>query len=116
MCQVFLGTHYIGERNNELKIEDGEYWKKVLGPVFVYLNSRPNGGNLQALWEDVKAQAQAEESKWPYSFIESEDFPKAAKRGSIQGRLFVRDRYVTVVSHQKINSEVRKNCRSNTEK
>ncbi|TVU50723.1 hypothetical protein EJB05_02110 [Eragrostis curvula] len=55
---MFLGTHYIG---NEivLNLGDGEYWKKVLGPVFIYLNSRPKRGNLGALWDDAKAQAQS---------------------------------------------------------
>uniref|UniRef100_A0A0A9A2W2 Rhamnogalacturonan endolyase n=1 Tax=Arundo donax TaxID=35708 RepID=A0A0A9A2W2_ARUDO len=92
---MFLGTHYIG-KSIVLKVDDGEYWKKVLGPVFIYLNSSPKSGkDPRALWEDAKAQAQAEAGKWPYSFPESPDFPKADERGSIIGRLFVRDRYMS---------------------
>ncbi|KAL6660878.1 hypothetical protein ACP70R_000262 [Stipagrostis hirtigluma subsp. patula] len=94
---VFLGPHYIG-KDIVVKFEQGEYWKKVLGPVFVYLNScppKPEKGHLRALWEDAKAQAQAEASKWPYSFPESPDFAKAHERGSVTGRLLVRDRYVS---------------------
>ncbi|XP_062203110.1 rhamnogalacturonate lyase B-like [Phragmites australis] len=88
---MFLGTHYIG-KDIVLNISDGEYWKKVLGPVFIYLNSSPKRGHLRALWEDAKAQAQAEVSKWPYSFPESREFAKASDRGSVTGRLTVRDR------------------------
>ncbi|TVU40659.1 hypothetical protein EJB05_14128, partial [Eragrostis curvula] len=59
---VFLGSHYVG-RNMVVKFEDGEYWKKVLGPVFIYLNSKQGPDNKTALWGDAKAQAQAEVNK-----------------------------------------------------
>ncbi|KAM0877379.1 hypothetical protein ACQ4PT_035516 [Festuca glaucescens] len=89
---MFLGTHYVG---NDIvaKIDDGEHWKKVMGPVFIYLNSNPSRGSFQALWEDAKAQAEAEARKWPYTFPESPDFHKAAERGSVTGRLLVRDNF-----------------------
>ena len=77
---MFLGTHYIGN-DIVLNLGDGEYWKKVLGPVFIYLNSNPKNGNLRALWDDAKSQAQAEVGKWPYSFPGSPDFAKAGDRG-----------------------------------
>jgi rhamnogalacturonan endolyase len=90
--QMFFGTHYIG-RDMVLNIKDGEYWKKVLGPVFIYLNTSPDKGDeLRALWDDAKAQAQAEVAKWPYSFPESKDYAKGAERGSVTGRLMVRDK------------------------
>ena len=78
---MFLGTHYVGN-DIVLSIGDGEYWKKVMGPVFIYLNSGPRrGGDLRALWADAKAQARAEAGKWPYTFPESPDFAKADERG-----------------------------------
>ncbi|CAO2144212.1 unnamed protein product [Urochloa humidicola] len=91
---MFLGTHYVG-KYMVFKIDSGESWKKVLGPVFIYLNSSPKSGDLQGLWEDAKAQAQAEARNWPYSFLASPDFPKAHERGSVTGRLLVRDRYLS---------------------
>lgn len=92
---MFFGTHYVG-KYMVFKIDDGESWKKVLGPVFIYLNSSPKRGNaLQALWEDAKAQAQTEARNWPYSFLALPDFPKAGERGSISGRLLIRDRYMS---------------------
>ncbi|KAL6870988.1 hypothetical protein ACP4OV_014836 [Aristida adscensionis] len=102
MFMMFMGTHYVGNRDMAVGIAGGEHWKKVLGPVFVYLNTGRQGGGgggggdvLGALWEDAKAQAQAEVGKWPYSFPESPDFAKAGERGSVAGRLVVRDRYVS---------------------
>ncbi|KAF8724805.1 hypothetical protein HU200_020743 [Digitaria exilis] len=86
---VFLGPHYIG-KDMVIVFEDGEYWKKVLGPVFVYLNSG-HPDSKRDLWEDAKARARAEASKWPYSFPMSPDFAKAGDRGSVKGRLWVRD-------------------------
>ncbi|KAL6641955.1 hypothetical protein ACP70R_020136 [Stipagrostis hirtigluma subsp. patula] len=91
---VFTGTHYMG-KDLMLNLAGGEHWKKVFGPVFIYLNSSPKQGGLGALWEDAKAQAQAEVSKWPYSFPESPDFAKPGERGSVTGRLMVRDRYMS---------------------
>ncbi|RLN29135.1 rhamnogalacturonate lyase-like isoform X1 [Panicum miliaceum] len=91
---MFLGTHYIGD-DIVLSIGDGEYWKKVLGPVFIYLNSSPKRGDLRALWDDAKAQARSEVSRWPYSFPKSPDFPRAGERGSVTGRLLVRDRFMS---------------------
>ncbi|XP_025810179.1 rhamnogalacturonate lyase B-like isoform X2 [Panicum hallii] len=86
---VFLGPHYVG-RDMVIQFEEGEYWKKVLGPVFIYLNSGdPNC--KRDLWEDAKARARAEISEWPYSFPGSPDFAKACERGSVTGRLWVRD-------------------------
>lgn len=31
-----------------------EPWKKVFGPVFIYLNSAVNGDDPRWLWEDAK--------------------------------------------------------------
>lgn len=81
-----------------LSLGDGEYWKKVLGPVFIYLNSKSNpsageGDLLRALWDDAKAQARAEAGKWPYSFPESPDYAKAGDRGTVSGTLLVRDAF-----------------------
>lgn len=36
---------------------------------------------------------QVEVDSWPYNFPLSEDYPKAEQRGSVTGRLLVRDRY-----------------------
>lgn len=53
--QVLHSTHYAGA-DVILNIEDGEPWKKVFGPIFVYLNSLSHGGDFQKLWEDANKQ------------------------------------------------------------
>lgn len=52
---MFVSTHYAG-RDAEMKFEDGEPWKKVFGPVFVYLNSVSNESDALQLWRDAKQQ------------------------------------------------------------
>lgn len=53
--QVFLSAHYSGE-DLVPKFNAGEAWKKVFGPVFIYLNSSYDGGDPLKLWEDAKLQ------------------------------------------------------------
>ena len=53
--QVFHSPHYAGE---DLVTDFGpnEPWKKVYGPVFIYLNSLTTGKGPNLLWEDAKKQ------------------------------------------------------------
>ncbi|KAJ3684371.1 hypothetical protein LUZ61_013535 [Rhynchospora tenuis] len=86
---VFIGDHYIGN-DIHFRLQYGEYWKKTLGPVFIYLNSN---SNRNLLWQDAKAQMRKEVLSWPYSFPASKDFLKPYQRGLITGRLLIQDRY-----------------------
>lgn len=52
---MFLSGHYAGQ-DLVPKIRAGEPWKKVFGPVFIYLNSAPKGDDPFWLWEDAKIQ------------------------------------------------------------
>ncbi|KAL5847069.1 hypothetical protein ACOSQ3_010593 [Xanthoceras sorbifolium] len=91
---VFLSSHYAGKDINS-NVGPNEPWKKVFGPVFIYLNSAANGDDPLWLWEDAKIQMMSEVQSWPYSFPASEDFQKSEHRGRVSGRLLVRDRYVS---------------------
>ncbi|KAI8012958.1 Rhamnogalacturonate lyase [Camellia lanceoleosa] len=91
---MFLSSHYAGDDLTP-KFGQGEAWKKVFGPVFIYLNSAMDGDDPFTLWEDAKNQMLVEVQSWPYSFPASEDFPSSDQRGSISGRLLVRDRYMS---------------------
>ncbi|XP_022940913.1 probable rhamnogalacturonate lyase B isoform X1 [Cucurbita moschata] len=91
---IFLSTHYAGQ-DLVPKFRNGEPWKKVFGPVFLYLNSTKAGDDPFWLWEDAKIQMMAEVQSWPYSFPASDDFPKLDQRGTISGRLLVFDRYMS---------------------
>ncbi|KAI3725621.1 hypothetical protein L1987_65412 [Smallanthus sonchifolius] len=90
---VFVGAHYAGD-DQVPKFGQGEPWKKVFGPVFIYLNSAICGQDPLTLWDDAKRQMMVEVNSWPYSFPASEDFPKSHERGKVGGRLLVRDRYI----------------------
>ncbi|KAA0038653.1 putative rhamnogalacturonate lyase B isoform X1 [Cucumis melo var. makuwa] len=90
---IFLSAHYAGQ-DLVPKFRAGEPWKKVFGPVFLYLNSTSVGDDPFWLWEDAKIQMMAEVESWPYSFPASEDFSKKDQRGMVSGRLLVFDRYV----------------------
>ncbi|KAK9110774.1 hypothetical protein Sjap_018834 [Stephania japonica] len=94
MLSMFLSAHYGGD-DVKLRFEEGEPWKKVFGPVFAYLNSASDAEDpYTALWEDAKQQMAIQVQDWPYTFPASEDFPKKEQRGSVHGRLLVRDRYI----------------------
>lgn len=54
-CQMFLSAHYAGE-DIVLKLQPNEAWKKVVGPVFLYLNTLVDGEDSLWLWEDAKDQ------------------------------------------------------------
>ncbi|KAF8411333.1 hypothetical protein HHK36_003880 [Tetracentron sinense] len=91
---MFLSAHYSGE-DLVPKFQDNEPWKKVFGPVFIYLNSVFTGEDPNWLWEDAKDQMYIEVQSWPYSFPASQDFPPPDQRGIVSGRLLVQDRYIS---------------------
>ncbi|KAF5962113.1 hypothetical protein HYC85_003322 [Camellia sinensis] len=55
---MFFSTHYAGD-NLTIKLRDGETWKKVFGPVLIYLNSVSVEEDALTLWEDAKEQVSA---------------------------------------------------------
>lgn len=90
---VFLSAHYAGD-DLVPKFGANEPWKKVFGPVFIYLNSALGGDDAFTLWEDAKIQMLTEVQSWPYSFPASEDYQSYGQRGNVSGRLLVQDRYI----------------------
>ncbi|XP_026420751.1 probable rhamnogalacturonate lyase B [Papaver somniferum] len=108
---VFHSSHYMGQHKLPI-FGNGEPWKKVYGPVFIYhyktmyLNSAPPSTNESALWDDANEQLQQEAQKWPYSFIASTDYPKSDQRGTVNGRILVRDRFASKEDIPAIDSYV----------
>lgn len=49
------GSHYIGN-DMVAHFEQGEVWRKVLGPFFVYLNTTADVSQAYNLWTDAKKQ------------------------------------------------------------
>lgn len=66
--QIFHSTHYSGE-DLIMKFRYDEEWKKVYGPIFMYMNSLSNGeaDPLEKLWEDAKKQVLSL-TKWKLAF------------------------------------------------
>ncbi|XP_051124615.1 uncharacterized protein LOC127246974 [Andrographis paniculata] len=91
---VFLSAHYAGD-DLVPKFGQGEPWKKVFGPVFMYVNSVMTGQDPLTLWDDAKRQMLVEVQSWPYTFPVSEDFLTADQRGNVSGKLLISDRYVS---------------------
>lgn len=91
---MFVSTHYAGKEVG-MKFQGGRPWKKVFGPVLIYLNSVPPEEDTSTLWQNAKEKMYMESKTWPYGFAESEDFPSSKERGMVVGQLLVRDRYVS---------------------
>ncbi|PIA51944.1 hypothetical protein AQUCO_01000071v1 [Aquilegia coerulea] len=90
---MFVSAHYSGE-DLVVKFKDNEPWKKVFGPVFMYINQAMDNDNPLSLWEDAKDQMAIEVGSWPYNFPASDDYPTSDERGSISGTLLVKDLYI----------------------
>ncbi|KAL9820245.1 putative rhamnogalacturonan endolyase [Arabidopsis thaliana] len=92
---MFTSVHYAGKDMNT-NYKSKEPWKKVFGPVFVYLNS---ASSRNLLWTDAKRQMVSEVQSWPYDFVKSVDYPLHHQRGTVKGQLFVIDRYIKNVTY-----------------
>lgn len=92
--EMFVSAHYGGEELSP-QFGSGEPWKKVFGPVFIYLNSVSDEKNALSLWDNAKEQMKVEIQSWPYNFPNSTDFPKSDQRGTVTGRFLVHDRYAS---------------------
>ena len=108
------GGHYDG--GSRVNVAAGEDWSKVIGPIFVYVNSldhpRPttqaeldtlaatSGNptipaswteNQTALWQEALAQAKKESAKWPYDWVNGVDYPHKAQRATVTGQIVLND-------------------------
>ncbi|XP_028802803.1 probable rhamnogalacturonate lyase B [Neltuma alba] len=81
-AQMFVSTHYAGT-SVSINFEKGETYKKVFGPVFVYLNSASRNNNIDTLWSDAVRQFNEEVRSWPYDFPRSPDFILPNQRGTV---------------------------------
>ncbi|XP_057729379.1 rhamnogalacturonate lyase B-like isoform X1 [Arachis stenosperma] len=91
---MFLSSHYAGE-DVVMRVQRNESWKKVFGPIFIYLNTSSENQVQPSLWKDAKDQMSKEVQSWPYDFPASGDFHKSHQRGSVYGTLKVQDRFIS---------------------
>ncbi len=72
----------------QIILEDGEPWKKVVGPIVMYANE---GDSSAAMWDDAKARLKQEETAWPYDWVQGGDYAHATQRSTVRGRVVLRD-------------------------
>lgn len=89
LLDYWRGTHYGG---SELPVSAGEAWNKVVGPIFIYLDS---AASPDAMFSEAKAQAVRESAKWPYTWVKGVDYPEAAQRSTVSGQLILQDTQAT---------------------
>lgn len=85
LLAYWRSSHYGG---GSVDVAAGEHWTKVIGPMLLYVNG---GGDPQALWRDAQQRQRREAASWPYPWVAGVDYPHAAGRGTITGRLRVSD-------------------------
>ena len=114
ILNYWRGTHYGGGAS--ANIAAGEKWSKVIGPMFIYVNSldrfkTPTPADLDTLaatagnptvpaawkdnattlWQDALSQASKEKAKWPYDWVNGIDYPHKNERGTVTGQLVLND-------------------------
>jgi rhamnogalacturonan endolyase len=114
LLNYWRGTHYGGGATCTVAAD--EEWSKVVGPMFVYVNSldrfkTPSPADLAtfaatagnptvppawtdnatALWKDALGQAKSETAKWPYDWVAGVDYPHKAGRATVGGQLVLND-------------------------
>ncbi len=114
ILNYWRGTHYNGGAT--CYVAAGEKWSKVIGPIFIYVNSLESfrtpsrhdldtlaatagnptvppawKDNATALWQDALKQAKREAAKWPYEWVSGVDYPHKNERGGVTGRLVLND-------------------------
>jgi rhamnogalacturonan endolyase len=96
MVNMINGGHYYF--GNDSGFAAGEVWTRVSGPYFIYVNNVSSSltdpvAASQALYADAKAQAAAEGTAWPYSWMNNANYALAAQRGTVTGQIVINDIY-----------------------
>lgn len=82
---IWHSPHYGGRG---IQIKDGEPWRKIVGPFLLYCNT---GETPYAMWQDALVRARQEQLAWPYAWADAPGYEHVQQRGSVSGRLIVRD-------------------------
>ena len=106
--------HYAGGAG--CNVPAGENWKKVVGPIFVYMNALQSPkdptpaelatlaatqgnptipatwhDNAFALWNDALDKAKEVEAAWPFEWVSGVDYPHKNERGNVTGQFVLND-------------------------
>jgi rhamnogalacturonan endolyase len=88
VLNYWRSSHYGGA---VLDVAQGEHYKKVVGPFFLYMNSLPAGvgdraADALALWKDARAQAVLQAAKWPFEWVDTEAYEHKDQRSTVSGQ------------------------------
>jgi rhamnogalacturonan endolyase len=114
LLDYWTSGHYGGGAG--CSIPAGQDWKKVVGPIFVYLNALENPkepsqaeldtlaatqgnptvpatwhDNSLALWNDAMSKAKEVEAAWPFDWVNGVDYPHKSERGNVTGQVILDD-------------------------
>lgn len=116
LLNYWTSGHYGGGAGN--RIPQGENWKRVVGPMFVYFNgletaAEPTAAELAAaqatwgsgeptppkawrdnalaLWNDAVQKSKAVKAAWPYAWVQGLDYPHKDGRATVKGQLVLDD-------------------------
>jgi rhamnogalacturonan endolyase len=85
LLNMWQGSHYGGRA---IVLRENDAWKKVVGPFLLYCNG---GGTHEELWQEALARAALERKAWPYAWVKDAEYPLAAERACVTGRVVVKD-------------------------
>jgi rhamnogalacturonan endolyase len=85
LLDYWRGTHYGG---SELPLAANEPWSKIVGPIFIDLESAPTP---EAMFQLANAEAKRQAALWPYPWVQAPDYTPAAQRSIVTGRLILKD-------------------------
>ena len=69
-------------------MEQGEDWKKTIGPFLLYCNT---GETPDTAWKDALSRAAKEQNAWAYDWAADPEYPAKKDRGSVSGRIVLDD-------------------------
>lgn len=87
LLNMWQGSHYGG---TSVAVGTNEDWTKVVGPFAIYCNA---AGTPDELWRDALVRATHEMNLWPCAWVNDPHFPSAAQRGSVAGKIVLRDEF-----------------------
>lgn len=85
VLNYWRSSHYGGA---EASVAAGEAWTKVVGPFLLYVNA---GDTPQAMFDDARARQGKVAAEWPFDWVEGVDYPHAADRATVRGRVLLQD-------------------------
>lgn len=83
LLNMWHGSHYGG---TVLSLAQDEAWSKVIGPFAIHFN---RGGSPRELLKAAYQQASVERAAWPYAWVRHPDYPPAAARGGLAGKILI---------------------------